>query len=92
MVKSGSCKYRWQYPGDSSEANDAVKELREGLIPMSGLPEGVLIGGATAINVAFFDLVSMWTPIVIGIVLALSFVLLLFVFRSISRSSGRRYS
>ncbi len=69
--------------GDSSEANDAVKELRERLIPMSGLPEGVLIGGATAINVAFFDLVSMWTPIVIGIVLALSFVLLLFVFRSI---------
>ena len=69
--------------GDSSEANDAVEELRERLIPMSGLPEGVLIGGATAINVAFFDLVSMWTPIVIGIVLALSFVLLLFVFRSI---------
>ena len=69
--------------GDSSKANDAVKELRERLIPMSGLPEGVLIGGATAINVAFFDLVSMWTPIVIGIVLALSFVLLLFVFRSI---------
>ena len=61
--------------GDSSKANDAVKELRERLIPMSGLPEGVLIGGATAINVAFFDLVSMWTPIVIGIVLALSFVL-----------------
>ena len=69
--------------GDSREANDAVEELRERLIPMSGLPEGVLIGGATAINVAFFDLVSMWTPIVIGIVLALSFVLLLFVFRSI---------
>ena len=69
--------------GDSSKANDAVKELRERLIPMSGLPEGVLIGGATAINVAFIDLVSMWTPIVIGIVLALSFVLLLFVFRSI---------
>ena len=69
--------------GDSREANDAVKELQKRLIPMSGLPEGVLIGGATAINVAFFDLVSMWTPIVIGIVLALSFVLLLFVFRSI---------
>ena len=69
--------------GDSREANDAVEELRERLIPMSGLPEGVLIGGATAINVAFFDLVSKWTPIVIGIVLALSFVLLLFVFRSI---------
>ena len=69
--------------GDSREANDAVKELQERQIPMSGLPEGVLIGGATAINVAFFDLVSMWTPIVIGIVLALSFVLLLFVFRSI---------
>ncbi len=68
---------------DSNEANAAVEELRERLIPMSGLPGGVLIGGATAINVAFFDLVSMWTPIVIGIVLAVSFVLLLFVFRSI---------
>lgn len=69
--------------GDSSEANAAVGELRERLIPMSGLPQGVLIGGATAVNVALFDLVSMWTPIVIGIVLALSFVLLLFVFRSV---------
>ena len=69
--------------GDSSEANAAVGELRDRLIPMSGLPEGVLIGGATAVNVALFDLVSMWTPIVIGIVLALSFVLLLFVFRSV---------
>ena len=69
--------------GDSGEANDAVEELRDRLIPESGLPDGVLVGGATAINVAFFDLVSMWTPIVIGIVLALSFVLLLFVFRSI---------
>ena len=69
--------------GDSSEANAAVGELRERLIPMSGLPQGVLIGGATAVNVALFDLVSMWTPIVIGTVLALSFVLLLFVFRSV---------
>ena len=69
--------------GDSSEANAAVGELRERLIPMSGLPQGVLIGGATAVNVALFDLVSLWTPIVIGIVLALSFVLLLFVFRSV---------
>ena len=69
--------------GDSGPANAAVEELRERLVPMSGLPEGVLIGGTTAVNVAFFDLVSMWTPIVIGIVLALSFILLLFVFRSI---------
>ncbi len=69
--------------GDSGEANAAVEELRERLVPMSGLPESVLIGGATAVNVAFFDLVSMWTPIVIGVVLALSFLLLLFVFRSI---------
>ena len=69
--------------GDSIEANAAVEELRERLVPMSGLPQGVLIGGATAVNVALFDLVSMWTPIVIGVVLAFSFVLLLFVFRSI---------
>ena len=69
--------------GDSGEANDAVEELRERLVPMAGLPGNVLIGGATAVNVALFDLVSFWTPVVIGVVLALSFVLLLFVFRSI---------
>ncbi len=43
----------------------------------------VLVNGSTALNADFFDLVARYTPIVIGFVLSLSFILLLMVFRSI---------
>jgi len=52
-------------------------------IPAAGIPASVYVGGQPAINRDFFDLAAKWTPIVITFVLALSFVLLLIVFRSI---------
>ncbi len=67
----------------TAEAEAAVRELRESVVPGSGLGSGVLVGGATARDVDFLGLVSRWTPIVIGLVLGLSFALLLVVFRSI---------
>lgn len=69
--------------GDSDEANNFVRDLRSDFIPDAGFPQDVYVGGVTAFNVDFFDLVDLWTPIVIGVVLALSFVLLTIVFRSL---------
>jgi RND superfamily putative drug exporter len=69
--------------GDSDEANKFVRELRAGYIPDADFSQDVLVGGITAFNVDFFNLVDVWTPIVIAVVLALSFVLLMIVFRSL---------
>ncbi|MCH7740463.1 MAG: MMPL family transporter [Chloroflexi bacterium] len=72
-------------PVDSATtlATDAISELRETYIPDARIPADVFVGGQAAINRDFFDLADRWTPIVITFVLALSFVFLLVVFRSI---------
>ena len=72
-------------PVDSAttRATDAISELRETYIPDARIPADVFVGGQAAINRDFFDLADRWTPIVITFVLALSFVFLLVVFRSI---------
>ncbi len=72
-------------PVDSATtpATDAISELRETYIPDARIPADVFVGGQAAINRDFFDLANRWTPIVITFVLALSFVFLLVVFRSI---------
>jgi len=70
-------------PGDSDEAYDAVRRLRDDHIPAANIPSEALVGSDTAANVDFFKLVNMWQPIVIAVVLALSFVLLMIVFRSV---------
>ena len=41
------------------------------------------VGGDTSLNADYFDIVDQYLPIVIGIVLLLSFVVLLIAFRSI---------
>ena len=63
----------------------AVEDLRSDLVPaaFSGTGAEVLVGGASAFNVDFFDDVSTYTPIVFIFVLGLSFLLLTIVFRSI---------
>ncbi len=48
-----------------------------------GVPADVFVAGATAEEVDFNDIAARYLPIVVGIVLALSFVLLTVVFRSI---------
>ena len=69
----------------SEAATRAVKDLRSDLIPtaFAGTGAVVLVGGASAFNVDFFDDVSTYTPIVFVWVLGLSFLLLTVVFRSI---------
>jgi RND superfamily putative drug exporter len=67
--------------GDSRDdaALDAVRELREQEV------EGarVLVTGETAESIDYYALTDRWLPILIVFVLALSFVLLTFAFRSI---------
>ncbi|MCH8222787.1 MAG: MMPL family transporter [Chloroflexi bacterium] len=72
-------------PVDSATtpATDAISELRETYIPDARIPADVFVGGQAAINRDFFDLADRWTPIVITFVLAVSFVFLLVVFRSV---------
>jgi RND superfamily putative drug exporter len=74
-------------PIDSAtrEATDAISDLRNTYIPAANFPANVdiYVGGQAAFNRDFFDLADRWTPIVITFVLALSFVFLMLVFRSI---------
>ena len=63
----------------------AMRRLRDEYIPaaFSGVPAEALTFGETAGNVDFYDLADRYLPIVVGFVLALSFVLLMVVFRSL---------
>ncbi len=74
-------------PGDSAsdEALAAMKALRSDVIPeaFEGVQAGVYVGGPTAGNSDFFDLVEQYTPLVFAFVLGFSFLLLTLIFRSI---------
>ena len=68
----------------SQAAVDAVTALRDQYVPQAfGPNSGVLVGGDTAMTKDFFDISDRYTPIVILLVLGLSFILLTVVFRSI---------
>ena len=69
----------------SSLALAKVRELRGAYIPQafSGAPARVYVTGDTAGNVDYIDIVNSYFPWVIGIVLTLSFVLLMLAFRSV---------
>jgi RND superfamily putative drug exporter len=73
--------------GDSAEdrALDAVAALRNDLIPeaFAGSSADVLVTGATAGNIDFRNDMIAKTPLVIGFVLGLSFVIVLLAFRSL---------
>ena len=70
---------------DGTEATGAIRHLRADLIPQAfgDLETTVLVGGATAESVDYFDIVGSWLPIVFAFVLGLSFILLTVAFRSI---------
>jgi RND superfamily putative drug exporter len=72
--------------GQSEAAVTAVTRLRETYVPDafddSGVQE-VLVGGETAFVKDFFDISDSYTPLIILLVLGLSFVLLTVVFRSL---------
>ena len=75
------------YPGQpaSPEAADLISVLRGEIIPTAfeGTPAQVYVGGLTAEVADFFGIVRVYTPIVFALVLGLSFVILMMVFRSL---------
>jgi RND superfamily putative drug exporter len=70
---------------DGADAAAAIRHLRADLIPQAfdNVDTVVLVGGASAENVDYFDIVGSWLPIVFAFVLGLSFILLTVAFRSI---------
>ena len=70
---------------DGAEATSAIRHLRTDLIPdaFGDVDAVVLVGGTSAENADYFDLVGGWLPIVFAFVLGLSFILLTVAFRSI---------
>ena len=70
---------------DGPEATSAIRNLRADLIPhaFQDLDTTVLVGGSTAENVDYFEIVGNWLPLVFVFVLGLSFILLTVAFRSI---------
>ena len=80
---------RFPFAGEATDASseaavDAITAMRETYVPQAfGQDSGVLVGGDTATVKDFFDISDFYTPIIILLVLALSFVLLTVVFRSI---------
>ena len=68
-----------------SAAFGTVERLRDEYIPaaFNGVPATVLVGGLSAEFLDFNGVVATYTPISFGLILAVSFILLLIVFRSI---------
>ena len=73
--------------GDSSAQAtlDAIKRLRSEYIPTTfqGVPAEVYMTGETALNIDFFDMSKNAAKVVIPFVLAVSFLLLMIIFRSV---------
>jgi RND superfamily putative drug exporter len=69
----------------SDDATTAVRNVRDiyASAAFAGVDARVYATGAPAFNVDFYDITDRFTPIVFGIVLGLSFILLTVVFRSI---------
>jgi putative drug exporter of the RND superfamily len=74
---------------DSAQARAGVERLRSDLIPAAfdSTAATVLVGGTTAENIDYANLINHWLPIVLAFVLALSFILLTVVFRSLVLSA-----
>jgi uncharacterized membrane protein YdfJ with MMPL/SSD domain len=69
----------------SAEAVAAVRDLRNEVVPAAFAGSGAeaFVGGATAEDIDYYDVMDAWLPIVFVFVLGLSFVLLTIAFRSI---------
>jgi RND superfamily putative drug exporter len=71
-------------PG-SDAAIAAIRALRDQYVPAAfeGTTAHVLVGGASAFNMDFLDMMDSYTPWIFALVLGLSLVLLTVVFRSV---------
>jgi RND superfamily putative drug exporter len=68
----------------SEAAVNAITRMRDVYVPKAfGPNSNVLVGGDTASVKDFFDISDFYTPVIIAMVLGLSFLLLTLVFRSI---------
>ncbi len=70
----------------SEATQNIIRQLRESVVPTAfggGTASHVYITGTTAGVVDYLDFFDHWLPISIGVVLSLSFVLLLIAFRSL---------
>jgi len=80
---------RIPFAGEASDASSeaavaAITRVRENYIPEAfGDGSGVLVGGDTAFVKDFFDVSDFYTPVIIALILGLSFLLLTVVFRSV---------
>ena len=86
--EEGNAAIMTVYPTTSPqdpETNRLVERLRETVIPqaMQGSDTDVFVGGGTASVIDFSEVNGDRLPILITVVIALSFILLVFVFRSI---------
>jgi RND superfamily putative drug exporter len=85
--KSGTAAVFTVYPDSSPTAartQDLVRDLRDNVIPdASGKGVKAFVGGTTAGYIDLADKIGEKLPLVIAIVLALSFLLLMLAFRSI---------
>ena len=74
---------------DHAQARRGLERLRTDLVPaaFAGTDSTVLVGGTTAENVDYADVINTWLPIVLAFVLGLSFLLLTLVFRSLVLSA-----
>ena len=74
---------------DHAQARRGLDRLRTDLVPAAfdGTDTSVLVGGTTAENVDYSDVINQWLPIVLAFVLGLSFLLLTLVFRSLVLSA-----
>jgi RND superfamily putative drug exporter len=75
------------YPAASPQSqatNDLVKKLRDDVVPPAEQDQiNVLVGGNTAIGIDFSKVLADKLPLFIGVVVLLSFLLLMAVFRSL---------
>ena len=80
---------RWSGIPTAPKPDVASNGCEGELIPAAfdGTAATVLVGGATAQNVDYSDVINHWLPIVLAFVLGLSFLLLTVVFRSVVLSA-----
>ncbi len=75
---------------NSDLARAAVERLRSDLVPdaLAGTDLTGYVGGATAENIDYTDLINKWLPIVLAFVLGVSLLLLTVLFRSVVLSAS----